>query len=266
MVQITESYIPVSNANRPGSYMNPTYITIHNTGNSSRGADAKANNSYMKSESAEKAQTSWHYTVDDKSIYHGIPDNEIAWHAGSRTGNYNSIGIEICMNLDGDITKATDNAAELTAYLCNKHSIPLSNVVQHNYWSGKDCPLMIRRGIPYDWSTFISKVEYYKNKITDYSNISNIISELANRGVMTDTDLWNKLLVKDSNLYWLARKACEQTVKYERKNKLSTVNDIVWELGSWGIMTDTDLWLSKLESDTNAYWLAYKICNLCKGV
>ena len=40
--------------------------------------------------------------------------------------------------------------------------------------------------------------------------------------------------------------------------ELTSVNDIVYELTSRGIVTDTDLWLKKLEEDTNAYWLARK--------
>ena len=40
--------------------------------------------------------------------------------------------------------------------------------------------------------------------------------------------------------------------------ELTTVNDIVWELAQRGILTDKDLWLKKLEEDSNAYWLARK--------
>lgn len=43
--------------------------------------------------------------------------------------------------------------------------------------------------------------------------------------------------------------------------ELTTVNDIVWELSHRGIITATDLWLKKLEEDTNAYWLARKTVN-----
>lgn len=44
--------------------------------------------------------------------------------------------------------------------------------------------------------------------------------------------------------------------------ELETVNDIVWELSHRNIITDTDLWLKKCESDTNAYWLARKAANM----
>lgn len=43
--------------------------------------------------------------------------------------------------------------------------------------------------------------------------------------------------------------------------ELETVNDIVWELANRGIISDKKLWLEKLQSDTNAYWLARKCAN-----
>ena len=47
--------------------------------------------------------------------------------------------------------------------------------------------------------------------------------------------------------------------------ELTTVNDIVWELSHRGIITATDLWLKKLEEDTNAYWLARKMANFLRS-
>lgn len=46
------------------------------------------------------------------------------------------------------------------------------------------------------------------------------------------------------------------------KKSLTTVNDIVWELNYRGIISNTSLWLKKLEADENAYWLANKAANL----
>lgn len=40
--------------------------------------------------------------------------------------------------------------------------------------------------------------------------------------------------------------------------ELTEPNDIVYELVSRGVISDTDLWLKKLKEDTNAYWLARK--------
>ena len=43
--------------------------------------------------------------------------------------------------------------------------------------------------------------------------------------------------------------------------ELTTVNDIVWELANRGIISDKNLWLQKLEKDTDSYWLARKCVN-----
>ena len=44
----------------------------------------------------------------------------------------------------------------------------------------------------------------------------------------------------------------------QAEKEITSVNDIVWELASRGIISDKALWLSKLETDKNAYWLAKK--------
>lgn len=42
---------------------------------------------------------------------------------------------------------------------------------------------------------------------------------------------------------------------------LETVNDIVWELHNRGIISNKELWLEKLETDEDSYWLARKCAN-----
>ena len=159
-MNIKQEYIPAGRRNRPGRVNPMRFITVHNTGNANAGANAKAHAIYIKSDAAANEPVSWHYTVDDKEIYQHLPDNEDAFHAGDGAGNGNrqSIGIEICMNCDGDLRKATDNAAELTAMLCARYKIPAENIVQHNRWSGKNCPQTMRGGKPYGWSDFLAKV------------------------------------------------------------------------------------------------------------
>ena len=56
-------------------------------------------------------------------------------------------------------------------------------------------------------------------------------------------------------------KAVADCFKPSLPNELESVNDIVWELANLGIITDKDLWLNKLESDKNSYWLARKCVN-----
>ncbi len=147
---IYTSVIAKGRPNRPGIAMKPKYITIHETGNYSKGANAAAHASYLRNTSAK---VSWHYTVDDKCAYQHIPNSEVAYHAGDTYGNSVSIGIEICVNPDGDFNKACLNAAELVRKLMKVHEIPIENVVQHNRWNGKDCPKNLRKS---GWKDFIS--------------------------------------------------------------------------------------------------------------
>jgi len=114
------------------------YITIHETGNVNPGADAQAHANIQSNFNDREA--SWQYQVDDKEVIQSFPDDVRCWAAGSTKGNNESIHIEICVNADGDYQKALDNARELVKHLMVKHSIPLENVVTHNYWSGKICP------------------------------------------------------------------------------------------------------------------------------
>ena len=161
MKEIKTKLIPINTAARSGYVLKPKYITIHNTANTSVGAGAENHAIYMQG-SGKNSTASYHYVVDDKEIYRLLPDNEVAWHAGDGeygTGNRQSLAIEICENVDGNLLNATNNAVELTAYLMKLYSIPLSNVMQHNHWSGKNCPNRIRKGEPYNWQTFLNKVK-----------------------------------------------------------------------------------------------------------
>ena len=172
MKEIKTKLIPINTAARSGYVLKPKYITIHNTANTGVGADAENHAIYMQG-SGKNSTASYHYVVDDKEIYRLLPDNEVAWHAGDGeygTGNRQSLAIEICENVEGNLLNATNNAVELTAYLMKLYDIPLSNVVQHNYWSGKNCPNRIRKGEPYNWQTFLNKVkaEFTKKEKTLY--------------------------------------------------------------------------------------------------
>ncbi|MFS0657068.1 N-acetylmuramoyl-L-alanine amidase [Bacillus sp. 179-C3.3 HS] len=139
MVNIIQAYIPKHNRNRPGNVMKPQYITVHNTANTARGANASSHATFVARSSTG---VSWHYTVDDQEIYQHLPLNENGWHAGDGRGNGNmkSIGIEICENAGGDFDKAVENAQWLIRKLMKDYGIPLSNVVPHKHWSGKECP------------------------------------------------------------------------------------------------------------------------------
>lgn len=140
-------------------------VTIHNTGNSSKGADANAHYKYLANNYNTPKVYGFHYAVDENETAECIPVDEIAEHTGKRAGNDTTVGIEICMNADGDLLAATNRAALLCAQILQAHgqtkAVWKQNVFQHNDWSGKDCPEMLRAGKPYPWNTFVAKVNEY---------------------------------------------------------------------------------------------------------
>src|SRR5690554_5429553 len=115
----------IKKSKRPGYAMKPEYITIHQTENTSKGANAERHNRYVHSVAPNP---SWHYTVDGGTsdgkkapvIYQHLPLTENGWHAGdgtNGTGNRKSIAIEICVNSDGNLSKAEAGGAWLAAKL-----------------------------------------------------------------------------------------------------------------------------------------------------
>ncbi|MTV50767.1 hypothetical protein GJ688_17690 [Heliobacillus mobilis] len=155
MANIIQDFVPQGAKNRPGYPLTPTFITVHNTGNSSAGADAAGHATFIKSPGA--GTTSWHFSVDDHQILQHIPTNESAWHAGDGAngpGNRTSIGVEICENSDGNLAQAEANAIDLIIDLMKQFNIPLTNVVSHQHWTGKYCPHLI---LP-RWDAFIASI------------------------------------------------------------------------------------------------------------
>lgn len=142
---------------RPGTTREIRYIVIHETDNTEAGVGAANHATYLKYNN--DLYTSWHYTVDDTEIYHHLPDNEVGYHAGDEIGNLYGIGIELCVNSDGDFDKTFDNATKLVAYLLKAYHLTIEDIKTHYDFNGKDCPHIIRATGRMD--EFKEKVSYY---------------------------------------------------------------------------------------------------------
>lgn len=154
---------------RTGLALTPAYSTWHDTDNKAKGANAESHARWMAEgcpdNNGNPTDTSWHFTVDDGKAIQHIPLNEVAWHAGdgyNGPGNRTSIAIEECVNSDRDAAKTRRNAAELHAFLIKALKLQggtVNALVQHNRWSGKDCPAEIRRlGL---WPSVVSQVSAF---------------------------------------------------------------------------------------------------------
>jgi N-acetylmuramoyl-L-alanine amidase len=138
----------------------------------------------------KKHYSSAHYIIDlDGTIYHAIPDNEIAYHCGSSTvdpktgriytdwarqkfGGYvldptkNSpnnctLGIEMCIDAGGNFTEKTIIAAvELVARLLTRHKLTTEDIGHHQKVVGwKECPL--------PWVKKPELFDEFKNKVRE---------------------------------------------------------------------------------------------------
>ena len=179
--RITKAFIPSGQHGRHRRLsMVPRYVTIHSTQNYSLGADALTHAELLKrgglkSEHNSLGYLTWHFTVDQHSIYQSLPTNEQGQHADyDGPGNKSSIGIEMCENEGNSREKTVDRTARLTAMLMKRHGIPLSNVVPHQHWrrirtsdgldlGHKNCPhFLMDNGKPgAKWQGFLNKVKSY---------------------------------------------------------------------------------------------------------
>lgn len=129
-------------------------ITIHESANYSKGAGAKNHAIYINK---PDTRITWHITIDDKHAIQHFPFDVSAWHAGSYTGNTTSIGIEMCVNPESDYNQTVLNTIDIVKQLMKQYNLTADDVVQHNYWNGKNCPLEMRSGRRgWTWSKFKS--------------------------------------------------------------------------------------------------------------
>ena len=207
-IAVQVDYIPRGRKNRPGGRNPDNYITIHETGNLAKGADAAAHASWLKSDDAAAKYISYHYTVDDHAIIQHLPDGETAYHAGDGAGgpgNAASIGIEICVNEGGDFGRAKANAASLVRLLMREHGISMDCVVQHNHWNGKDCPKTIRATAG-AWDEFLDRCDGCDPEQTE---LETAVDTLADAGILTAVDYWKGGAYSTDNVHALIGKMAD---------------------------------------------------------
>lgn len=141
-----------SGPNRPGILLDggaPTSVTIHCTDNRRVGADAEMHRQFVIN-GGGPAQASFHAVVDDKESVQLLNWGERGFHIGdglNGPGCRTSVGIEVCVNADGDFPVAAVKAAKLTSLLLRRFNLPKSAVRTHGSWWSpqhpqvhKNCP------------------------------------------------------------------------------------------------------------------------------
>ena len=128
---------------------NILWIVVHESGMPGAGNNAELL-ARIQRQQADGERTyreaSWNYQIDHEKIYQSFDDTVYCWHAGGDYGKYlplgnsNSIGIEMCINEDGNYDGAMAHDAKLVAHLLYKYNLKMENVVRHHDTSGKICP------------------------------------------------------------------------------------------------------------------------------
>jgi N-acetylmuramoyl-L-alanine amidase len=194
--------------NRTKRTQAPAYIVIHDTGNKGAGADALAHFNYFN---GGDRQSSADFFVDDKSIIQVNDYNKFyTWHCGDGNGKYgitnkNSLGIEICVNSDGNYDMAVKNTIELVKKLMRELNIPIGNVVRHYDASKKSCPASMSANNWLRWWQFKNSLNYEEifmaedivkmlSKIIEINDIGKAVKEVE------------KAKKENSSLYWILYK------------------------------------------------------------
>lgn len=103
----------------------------------------------------------------------------------NKGGNLNSVGIETCVNYGADYIKTMRITAYLVAKLLINYNLDITQVKQHNFFSGKDCPMTIRHANM--WEEFLELVKInliYLKEFKDYKIVFESLSpeNLDNEG------------------------------------------------------------------------------------
>ena len=163
-----------------------TSITIHETGL----PDVPATQFYLSVKNGQtdmtRKQASYQFCVDAYTIRQLVNIFKTCWHAGCKTGNETSIGIEICQyeNNKALQKQAYENAAALVRILKLEVS-SIKEIVRHYDWTRKICPsYMITKkysGLTWNWFTsLLENKEYVQLQNGDYNKKYKVISNSLN--------------------------------------------------------------------------------------
>lgn len=170
MNNIEERLLTINPYSRSGEKQNKIEnIVIHYVGNP--GSSAVANRNYFENlKTTHKTYASSHYVVGlSGEIIQCIPEDEVAFHAGSYSMNRKSIGIETCHpDVTGKFSDVTYNSlVELCADICKRYNLTIDNIIRHYDVTGKKCPL------------------YYVNNENDWIQFKNDVANKLNQPTTT---------------------------------------------------------------------------------
>lgn len=169
------------------------YIVVHDTGNPSVGADAKAHFDYFN---GGNRSSSADIFVDDREAWIVNDYNKYyAWHVGDGKGkfgitNANSVGVEMCINKGGNYEQALYNTAAVVLELMEELNIPAKRVIRHYDASRKNCPASMSADSWKLWKRFKEILTKEDLTMNQYDELKKEIAELTETVKLLATELY----------------------------------------------------------------------------
>ena len=166
--------------------------------------------------------------INDLGIFTSIKDGQYfigkTWYSptydriANKGGNTHSIGIESCVNKGTDIYFTIQRLAKLVAKLLDQYNLGFDRIVQHHYFSGKDCPQTMRTEGYWEHFLDLVRTEYqmlmYKKMGFTFELISydedyvNNLGRVINRGKRMVINAHYLIRVTDSEGKFLEKVFC----------------------------------------------------------
>lgn len=107
-----------------------------------------------------------------------------AWHCGDGHGKYgitngNSVGVEMCINRDGNYGRAFSNTQEIVKMLMDELKIDPDHVVRHYDASRKNCPASMSANGWAKWKEFKEKLKSEDLTMSQYEELNQKIDRLT---------------------------------------------------------------------------------------
>lgn len=201
--------IPSTNSNRPGVVYPKYYITVHDTASSASSATAKAHAQYVLDGGGG---TSWHYSVGNDGIYHQIPDNENAYHAGDGGRPYQlyNSGIQATTKYP-IVTISTDGYYELNGEKSNVLAPRNNNneILTTKDINDEGIRVVIQDGVYFIGNTYYNSTYHY----------------IANAGGNNNSIGMETMVNQGSDLYYTWQKTAKLVAHLMQDNNL-TIDDV----------------------------------------
>ena len=161
------------------------YIVVHDTGNTSPGANAASHCRYFNG--GDRSSSADVFVDDMQTLCINDYRKYYTWHCGDGRGKYgisnsNSVGVEICINSDGNRQKAIENTLVLVRELMTELNVPIERVVRHYDASRKNCPGSMSKNNWAEWYEFKKRLQNSEVlSMSQYEELKKTIEGLSER-------------------------------------------------------------------------------------